>query len=171
MLRRRIFAYHFFSSRAASVLSVDSTNAIAHAKRNFRAPNVEYRCADIRTDMPEGEFDNVVGTCNRALHVRGGEGNPDQHQDAACVAGTLSGYTIVERVSGKSLSHHEYEYKSKEELAMLLKQFFGNVLVFENTSRDQIEERRNLYFLPRTASCLSRIGREIRLDCENSNLS
>jgi hypothetical protein len=56
-------------------------------------------------------------------------------------AGTLSGYTIVESPAGKSLSHHEYEYKSKKDLAAWL---FGNVLVFEK--RDQLEERRNLYF-------------------------
>ena len=55
------FAHHFFSSRAASVTSVDfDPEAIAHAKANFRAPNVEYRCADIRTNMPVGEFDNIV---------------------------------------------------------------------------------------------------------------
>ena len=130
------------------MLSVDfDPNAIAHAKRNFRAPNVEYRCADIRTDMPEGEFDNVVWDA-AIEHFTSEEAKAIliSIKTRLASAGTLSGYTIVERVSGKSLSHHEYEYKSKEELAMLLKQFFGNVLVFENTSRDQIEERRNLYF-------------------------
>jgi len=58
----------------------------------------------------------------------------------------LSGYTIAEKATGKSLSHHEYEYKSKEELAGILKTLFNNVLVFENTSRDKFEERHNLYF-------------------------
>ena len=142
------FAHHFFSSRAASVLSVDfDPTAIAHAKRNFRAPNVEYRCADIRIDMPEGEFDNVVWdaaiehfTPEEAMAIL------VNIKKRLRSAGMLSGYTIVEKTAGKSLSHHEYEYKSKEELARLLKRFFGNVLVFENISRDQLEERRNLYF-------------------------
>jgi 2-polyprenyl-3-methyl-5-hydroxy-6-metoxy-1,4-benzoquinol methylase len=142
------FAHHFFSSRAASVVSVDfDPEAIAHARVNFRAPNVEYRCADIRTDMPAGEYDNVVW--DAAIE------HFTQEETAAILeniktrlvpAGILSGYTIVERASGKSLSHHEYEYTSKEELAGVLKAHFKNVLVFENISRDDAEERHNLYF-------------------------
>ena len=55
------FAHHFFSSRASSVISVDfDPNAIVHAKANFQAHNVEFRLCDIRTDMPDGTFDNVV---------------------------------------------------------------------------------------------------------------
>jgi hypothetical protein len=57
--------------------------------------------------------------------------------------GVLRGYTIL---AGKSLSHHEYEYKSKEELARILKQHFARVLVSENVSNDQFEQRHNLYF-------------------------
>jgi cyclopropane fatty-acyl-phospholipid synthase-like methyltransferase len=142
------FAHHFFSSRASSVVSVDfDPEAIAHAKTNFRAPNVEYRCADIRTDMPEGAFDNIVWdaaiehftleeTAKIMLDIKRRLGRD----------GILSGYTIVEKAMGKSLSHHEYEFKSKEELAGILKRSFANVLVFENISRDEFEDRHNLYF-------------------------
>jgi SAM-dependent methyltransferase len=143
------FAHHFFSSRASSVISVDfDPDAIAHAKTNFHAPNVDYRVADIRTDMPVGQFDNVVWdaaiehfTLDESAQLLAAIKN------RLGATGILSGYTIVENTGGKSLSHHEYEYKSKEELAEILKRFFGNVLVFENVSRDQMEQRHNLYFM------------------------
>lgn len=142
------FAHHFFSSRAASVVSVDfDPSAIAHAKRNFNAPNVDYRCCDIRTDMPAGEFDNVVW--DAAI-----EHFTEQEISAILAnikqrlapSGMLNGYTLVEKPTGKSLVHHEYEFKSKEELASVLKKVFKNALVVESTSHDAIEDRHNLYF-------------------------
>jgi ribosomal protein L11 methylase PrmA len=43
------FAHYFFSTRAKSVVAVDfDPAAIAHAKKSFQAPNVEYRCVDNR---------------------------------------------------------------------------------------------------------------------------
>jgi SAM-dependent methyltransferase len=143
------YAHHFFSSRASSVLSVDfDPIAIAHAQRNFRSPNVEYRCADIRTDMPSGEFDNVVwdAAIEHFTLEEAGKLIKDI-KSRLTTGGTVSGYTIVEKDIGKSLHHHEYEYKSKEELAGVLKRFFANVLVFENKSRDHLEDRHNLYFM------------------------
>jgi SAM-dependent methyltransferase len=142
------FAHHFFSSRAKSVKSVDfDPVAIAHAKANFHAPNVEYLCADIRTDMPEGPFDNVVWDA-AIEHFTPEEATQllARIKKNLVPGGKLSGYTNAAASGGKSLSHHEYEYKSKEELAGFLKRFFVNVLVFENVSRDSMEERRNLYF-------------------------
>lgn len=142
------FAHHFFSNRASSIISVDfDADAIAHAKRNFRAPNVDYRCADIRTNMPDGTFDNIVWdaaiehftleeTAKLLLDMKQRLGSN----------GVLSGYTLVEKPTGKSLEHHEYEFKSKEELADILKRHFANVRVFENISKDKFERRHNLYF-------------------------
>ena len=143
------FAHHFFASRASKIISVDfDPEAIAHAKTNFHAPNVEYRCADIRTDMPEGTFNNIVWdaaiehfTLEETAKIM-----RDIKQRLEHDGGVLSGYTIVEKATGKSLSHHEYEFKSKEELAGILKRSFANVLVFENISHDQFENRHNLYF-------------------------
>jgi 2-polyprenyl-3-methyl-5-hydroxy-6-metoxy-1,4-benzoquinol methylase len=142
------FAHHFFSIRAASVLSVDfDPAAIAHAKTNFQASNVEYRCVDIRTDMPEGEFDNVVWDA-AIEHFTQDEVSLilKNIKKRLGLKGILSGYTLLEKTTGKSLSHHEYEFKSKEELARVFKRFFAHVLVFENVSIDYLEERGNLYF-------------------------
>ena len=60
-------------------------------------------------------------------------------------AAELSG-AVIKAAVGKSLSHHEYEFKSKEDLARALKRHFAHVLVFENISSDQFEQRHNLYF-------------------------
>lgn len=142
------FAHHFFSSRASSVLSVDfDPEAIAHARANFHAPNVEYLCADIRTDMPGGTFDNIVWDA-AIEHFTLEETAKLLLDMKQCLGreGILSGYTIVEKSTGKSLSHHEYEFKSKEELAEILKRNFAHVMVFENISNDQFEQRHNLYF-------------------------
>src|SRR5262249_38779476 len=98
------FAHHFFSSRASSVISVDfDPDAIEHAKKNFRSPNVEYRCVDIRTDMPAGAFDNIVWDA-AIEHFTLSESNRLFVDIKARLAndGVLSGYTIVEKATGKS---------------------------------------------------------------------
>lgn len=147
MLRGRVFRAPLLLDPPA-VTSVDfDPVAIAHARANFHAPNVEYRCADIRTQMPDGEFDNVVWDA-AIEHFTQAEITAilTNIKNRLARGGTLTGYTLAEKPTGKSLSHHEYEFHSKEELAAILKQFFDNVLVFENLSSDHLEERRNLYF-------------------------
>ena len=57
--------------------------------------------------------------------------------------GILSGYTIVELPTGfKSLSHHEREFRSKEDLRNFFEPHFKNVKVFETI----YPSRHNLYF-------------------------
>jgi SAM-dependent methyltransferase len=142
------FSYHFFSSRASSVIAVDfDPAAIAHARRNFKTKNIDYRCADIRTQMPEGQFENVVWDA-AIEHFTEAEIRAifESIKKRLAPNGVLNGYTLVEKQTGKSHFDHEYEFKSKEDLANLLKKYFANVLVFENQSSDLLEERRNLYF-------------------------
>jgi cyclopropane fatty-acyl-phospholipid synthase-like methyltransferase len=139
-------AYSFYSKRVKSIVAVDfNAKAIAYARRNFPAANISYRAADIRNEMPEGDFDNIIWDAaiehftedeianlmraiRRRLDARGG---------------ILSGYTIVERDDGKKHLHqHEYEFRSKDDLARFLKPHFRNVTVFETL----YPERHNLYF-------------------------
>ena len=141
------FAHHFFASRAVKVVSVDFDAAgIRHAKTNFRAPNVEYHFADIRTHMPEGEFDNVAWD---AAIEHFTEVEMDQILNnikrRLTPNGILSGYTIVAR-EHESHEDHEHEFSSREELANLLRRYFGNVLVISTAYKDVFEERDNLYF-------------------------
>jgi SAM-dependent methyltransferase len=138
-------AHFFYSVRAGSILSVDfDPRAIAHSRKHFRAENVTYELADIRTQMPEGIFDNI--TWDAAIeHFTEIEiaDLMDNIKRRLTPAGILSGYTIVERSDGKKmLPHHEYEFKSKDDLARFFRPHFRNVKVFETIYPD----RHNLYF-------------------------
>jgi len=144
-----LFADHFYSSQAKSIVSGDfDPTVIAHAQANFKAPNVKYVCADIRTGMPEGDFDNVIWDAAIEQFTL-------EEIDAivanikrriAARSGMFAGYTIVEMHAGKSLSNHKYQFKSKEELAELLKRSFSNFLGIQITTRDYMEVRYYHYF-------------------------
>jgi SAM-dependent methyltransferase len=138
-------AHFFYSARVGSMLSVDfDPKAIGYAKKHFRAENITYQVADIRTQMPQGTFDNIVWDA-AIEHFTEQEiadlmGNIKARLTPA---GILSGFTIVEYAGGQGkLPHHEYEFKSKEDLARFFKPHFRNVKVFETIYQD----RHNLYF-------------------------
>jgi len=138
-------AHYFYRARVGSMISVDfDPKAIAYARKHFKSPNIRYELADIRTQMPEGTFENIVW--DAAIE------HFTEDEIAALMMsiktrlradGILSGFTLTEQADGKkSLSHHEYEFKSKEDLARFLTPHFKNVRVFETIYPD----RHNLYF-------------------------
>lgn len=142
------FAYYFYSGRAGSVIAMDySDKAIAQAKRNFRASNIEYRQGDIRTELPDGPFDNV--TLNAALEYF----SPSEAQALMrdikarlAVGGILSGNSIVARPTGVAHLDQKQEFFSREELATFLKGHFAHVTVLNTHFRDPGMDRMNLYF-------------------------
>lgn len=138
-------AHYFYSARVGSMISVDfDPKAIGYAKRNFSAHNVAYKLADIRTQMPEGVFDNIIWDA-AIEHFTETEivAIMTNIKQRLSKGGVLSGFTIVERSDGKKmLPHHEYEFKSKEDLARFFTPHFLNVRVFETIYPD----RHNLYF-------------------------
>jgi len=100
--------------------------------------------ADIRTEMPEGKFENIVWDA-AIEHFTPQEIAKILYSIKSRLTddGILSGYTIVEKADGtKSLSHHEYEFKSKEDLLRFFSPHFRNVTVFET----EYPGRHNLYF-------------------------
>jgi SAM-dependent methyltransferase len=138
-------SYHFYSTRAGKITSVDfDKDAIGHAQKYNQAANVEFRVADIRYAMPEGKFDNIVWdaaiehfTEEEIAKIMG------DMKTRLKPSGILTGYTIVELPTGqKSLSHHEREFKSKEDLKTFFEPHFKNVKVFETI----YPSRHNLYF-------------------------
>lgn len=134
---------NFYSLRSNKVIACDyNKKALQTAQKKNNADNISYLLADIRTEMPIGQFENIIWDAaiehfteeeiagilyNIKLRL-----TPD---------GILSGYTILERKE-KQLSHHEHEFKDKEELGRLLNPHFKNVTVFETVW----PERHNLYF-------------------------
>jgi len=138
-------AYYFYSARVGSLLSVDfDPKAIAYADRNYRAENIAFQLADIRTQMPDGVYDNIIW--NSAIeHFTETEiaNIMSDIKKRLTPQGILSGFTIVEKADGKKmLPHHEYEFKSKDDLARFFRPHFRNVRVFETLYAD----RHNLYF-------------------------
>ena len=138
-------ARNFYSLRSKKVLACDfDPSAIRTARRRNSAENVEFLLADIRTEMPGGIYENIVwdAAIEHFTPVEI-EGIMRNIKTRLTPHGILSGYTIVEKIdSRKSLCHHEYEFKSKEDLKRFLTPHFNNVIVFETI----YPNRHNLYF-------------------------
>jgi SAM-dependent methyltransferase len=55
------FARHFYASRAEEVIGVDQDRrAVSHARRVNRDENLSFQRGDIRSELPEGPFDNAI---------------------------------------------------------------------------------------------------------------
>ncbi len=137
-------SYHFYSIRANKILAVDFDNeVILHAQKYNQAKNIEFKLNDIRTEFPIGQFDNIVwdGAIEHFTELEI-DAIMKNIKDRLTSSGTVSGYTIVEKPDGKSLSHHEYEFKSKEDLKRFFEPYFKNIKVFETI----YPSRHNLYF-------------------------
>jgi len=138
-------AKNFYSLRSKQVVACDfDPIAIGTANRKNNAHNVNFVLADIRTDMPQGTFDNIVWDA-AIEHFTEEEIDKilNDIKSRLTEHGILSGYTIVEKQDGtKSLSEHEYEFKSKEDLMRFFTPHFRNVTVFETL----YPSRHNLYF-------------------------
>jgi SAM-dependent methyltransferase len=138
-------AYHFYSIRAKNIISVDfDQTAISHAKKYNNTNNIEYRVSDIRHEMPEGKYDNIVWDA-AIEHFTEEEIAKIMFDIKSRLKenGILTGYTLVENADGTlSLSHHEREFKSKEDLKSFFEPHFKNVKVFETI----YPSRHNLYF-------------------------
>ena len=135
-------AKNFYSSRSKHVLACDFDKAaIATAKAKNSAPNVTFLLADIRTDMPEGTFENIVWDAAIEHFL------PPEIADIMANIkkrltpdGVLSGYTLVD--GPETIHQHEYQFKDLPDLASFLTPHFKNVRVFETHHPD----RHNLYF-------------------------
>jgi len=137
-------SYHFYAIRSNKIIAVDfDKDAIPHAQKYNQAKNVEFRLCDIRTEMPEGVFDNVIwDTAIEHFTELEIAAIMKNIKNQLAPNGILSGSTLVENPEGKSLSHHERELKSKEDLRTFFEPHFKNVKVFET----KYPARHSLYF-------------------------
>ena len=136
---------YFYSHRSKSVVACDfDPTAIHTAKTKNQSANISFVLADIRTQMPEGKFENIAWdaaiehfTPNEISSIMA---NIKRRLTAD---GVLSGYTIVEKDDGvKHIHQHEYEFRDMEDLKRFLTPHFKNVKVFETI----YPSRHNLYF-------------------------
>ncbi len=140
------YSYYFYSKRSDHIVAVDfDTEAIKFARNNYaEARNIDFLCADIRSNFPERKFNNVIWDAaiehftELEIEVLMGK-----IKNALISNGTLSGYTIVEpKHGGKLLHQHEYEFHNKNDLERFLTPYFKNIQVFSTSYPD----RTNLYF-------------------------
>lgn len=138
-------AKYFYSLRSENVVACDfDPTAISAAKSKNSHNNINYILADIRYDMPDGKYENIVWDA-AIEHF-----TPDEIskiminiKERLTSDGVLSGYTIVEKDDGnKQLHQHEYEFKDMKDLERFLTPHFKNVKVFETI----YPNRHNLYF-------------------------
>jgi hypothetical protein len=133
---------NFYSIRMDTVVACDiDPTAIATARRKNPAPNIDYRIADIRTQMPDGAYDNVVWDFGFPL-LR--YFTPDEVEQVfgqvrarLGAQGVFSGYTIAQEPGDGTLC-----FSDTERLRAYMARFFAHVTVFETRSHD----RHNLYF-------------------------
>jgi SAM-dependent methyltransferase len=119
--------------------------AISSAKKNFPKTNIDFILGDIRKDIPEGPFRNVVWDAGIEHFTEDEiEKLMSRIKTVLTPGGILSGYTIQENhdQDSKLLHQHEYEFHSKEDLARFFSPFFVNVQVIET----KYPERTNYYF-------------------------
>jgi cyclopropane fatty-acyl-phospholipid synthase-like methyltransferase len=136
---------YFYSLHAADITAVDfDSNAIEIAKKRNMAHNIDFKVCDIRNSLPIGKFNNIVWDA-AIEHFTESEIDSIMCniRESLTTAGVLSGYTVLEKESGeKHLHQHEYEFKSKDDLARFFSPHFTSVQILET----QYPSRTNLYF-------------------------
>ncbi len=135
-------AARFYGGRAGRVLALDhNEQALKHARRRHSRPNVEYRLADVRQELPPGPFDNVIWD-SAIHHFTLAEAAAVLASAHRCLraAGVLSGYTVIE--PGDSYEYSRTSFAEPDDVLALLGSEFAHVAVLETTD----PQRRNLYF-------------------------
>ncbi len=135
-------ARNFYSSLSESVIACDfNKKAISTAKRKNSQKNINYLLADIRNEMPKGDFDNIVWE-SAIEHCTEEEIKlimTDIKHRLYNKSGTLSGHTRSDTIA---LEQCNYEFKDMADLKRFLTPHFKNVTVFETV----FSNRLNLYF-------------------------
>lgn len=137
---------HFYAFGSRSVLACDyDPSAIAAARRDNPAANIEYVVADLRAGLPTGSFDNVIWDFGFSIARYFTEDEADRIfsgiKQRLADRGIFSGYTAIEARSPREAAHR-YGFQGAEDLRQLLTNQYANVRVLETTYPD----RRNLYF-------------------------
>ena len=118
--------------------------AIKTAKKFHKSTNINFILGDIRKNIPDGPFDNIVWDA-AIEHFTETEIVSLMARIKECLEprGILSGYTIQEpQNNGKHLHQHEYEFHNAEDLGRFLSPHFKNVQILSTV----FPQRTNYYF-------------------------
>lgn len=151
-------AHRFYSERAAHVLAIDHNDtALRHARRVHARSNIEYIRGDIRRNIPERRFDNVIWD-SAIHHFTAAEVSAilaSVHQSLAA-HGVLSGYAVIE--PGARYAYARLRFADGDALADVLAKEFPHIAVLE--TEDAL--RRNLYFFAADVQSALPFGRGIK---------
>ncbi|GHV13877.1 hypothetical protein FACS189491_09450 [Spirochaetia bacterium] len=139
------YTKYFYSCIAKQIIACDfDKDAVKYASKQNKTLNIEYMLCDIRYNMPEGLFDNIIWDAGLAIFSTGELDDIIKNIKLRLKKdqGILSGSTPAEPADGKSYIMHKYEFKNMEDLKRFFKPYFKNVVVFETIYPD----RHNLYF-------------------------
>jgi SAM-dependent methyltransferase len=147
--------FHFYSIRAGKILAMDLDRyAIASARRNFSADNIEFVAGDIRRDMPKEQFDNIVWDASleyfTADEIRM---LMSSVKERLRPGGILSGQVIIQDVQAEE---HSYIFRSPEDLVRFFQPHFENIRLIET----RYPSRHNVYFYASDAAlpCLPQLA-------------
>jgi len=148
--------FHFYSIRAGKILAMDlDRDAIASAQKNFAVDNIEFFAGDIRRDMPNEQFDNIVWDASLE-YFTADEIDTLMTEVKARLrpTGILSGQVIIQDVQSEE---HSHIFRSTEDLPRFFRPHFQHVRLIET----RYPARHNVYFyasdttlpfLPQTAA-------------------
>jgi SAM-dependent methyltransferase len=133
--------FHFYSIRAAKIVAMDlDRDAIASAKRNFPAGNIEFVAGDIRRNMPNQQFDNIVWDASleyfTADEIRV---LLDGVKARLRSGGILSGQVILQDTQAEE---HSHIFRSTGDLVQFFEPHFKNSRLIET----RYPSRHNVYF-------------------------
>lgn len=134
-------ARYFYAAKSAYITSIDiNRQAVAHANRLHGSYRIRFLLGDIRSDIPSGQFDNVVWDSALCLFPPAeAEAILRTLKTRMLPGGVLSGHIGYEP---ENTALNAVRYDSIEELELRLKPVFENVRIF-STRHDG---RYNLYF-------------------------
>lgn len=136
---------YFYAHRAQSILSVDyDQNALTAARTFHAAEQAQFVFCDLTKNFPEGQFDNIIWDAAIShFHKKDVHFVLSHASKALGDQGILSGFTVAANDTGvMQLTHHKFEFQSKQELAEMLSGYFKNVKIFET----RYSGRKNFYF-------------------------
>lgn len=136
-------AKYFYSASVDKIICCDyNPETIAFAKRHNLCENIKYAVTDLRYEMPDGKFTNIIWDAAisyfswEEIHVILGRIRQRLEPN-----GILSGSTIICKTR-EIVPQHKHEFADAKEIENLLKEYFGKVYIFESEGVN----RHNVYF-------------------------
>ena len=134
-------ARYFYSAKAADITSIDlNPQAVSHARKYHRSGEIVFKQGDVRTDIPDEKFDNVIWDSAICLFT---------HEETDSILRTLKTRLVED---GIVCGHIGFEpdqtdlnvsrYARIDDLAVRLTPFFHNTRIFSTTYANRL----NLYF-------------------------